>query len=96
MRPEDIGRESITVHAGNTKTLKTRVVPIIPPVRKYLKHVPLALNFEGSRLASAGLERPRDAVGHLPRPAPLLRNADDPGAGRGPVHREQAARPFRG
>jgi integrase len=60
LRPEDIGEKDITVHAGNTKTLKTRVVPIIPPVRKYLKHVPLALNFEGLK---TGFRRAREAAG---------------------------------
>jgi integrase len=60
LRPEDIGENEIIVHAGNTKTLKTRVIPIIPPLRKYLKLVPLALNFEGLK---TGFRRAREAAG---------------------------------
>lgn len=52
MRPEDIGPDSITIHAGNTKTLRTRVVPIVRAVRPWLKHVPIAYtNYEGLKTA---------------------------------------------
>jgi len=56
----DIGRTEITVQAGNTKTLRTRTVPIIPPLRPWLKHVPLSINFEGVK---SGMRRAREAAG---------------------------------
>jgi integrase len=60
MQPEDIGRDEITIQAGNTKTLRTRTVPIIAPVRPWLKHVPLGINFEGLK---SGFGRARIAAG---------------------------------
>jgi integrase len=65
LRSDDIGEASITVMAGNTKTLKTRVVPIIAPLRPWLKYLPLSVNAEGLKSgfrrarAAAGLERAR-------------------------------------
>lgn len=56
----DIGADSITIRAGNTKTLRTRTVPIIPALRPWLAHVPLALNFEGLK---SGFRRAREAAG---------------------------------
>lgn len=48
MRPEDIGRDTITIHSGNTKTLRTRVIPIAPGLRQWLKAVPLPYkDYEG-------------------------------------------------
>jgi integrase len=47
LRREDICRDSMIIHAGNTKTLRTRSVPIVPAVRPWLKHVPLQIKFEG-------------------------------------------------
>jgi integrase len=60
MRPEMIGPEMITIRAGNTKTLRTRSVPIVPALRPWLAFVPLALNFEGLK---SGFERARTAAG---------------------------------
>lgn len=60
LQPTDIGRDTITIEAGNTKTLKTRTVPIIPPVRPWLKFVPLEINFEGVK---SGFRRAREAAG---------------------------------
>lgn len=59
MRPEDIGTDVIAIRAGNTKTLKARTVPIVPPLRKYLKAVPLTINFEGLK---TGFRRAREAA----------------------------------
>lgn len=56
----DIGKAEITIHAGNTKTLKTRIVPIIPALRPWLKHLPIGLNFEGLK---TGFRRAREAAG---------------------------------
>lgn len=55
----DIGPETITIRAGNTKTLRTRTVPIVPALRPWLEHVPLALNFEGLK---SGFRRAREAA----------------------------------
>ncbi|WP_428418176.1 tyrosine-type recombinase/integrase [Methylibium sp.] len=60
LRPEDIGRDTITIQAGNTKTLRTRTVPIIPPARPWLKAIPLQINFEGLK---SGFRRAREAAG---------------------------------
>lgn len=52
MRPEDIGADTITIHAGNTKTLRTRVVPIVPALRPWLAYVPIAYkDYEGLKTA---------------------------------------------
>jgi integrase len=59
MKKEDIGPESITIHAGNTKTLRTRTVPIVPALRPHLDHVPLPINFEGLK---SGFRRAREAA----------------------------------
>lgn len=59
LRPEDIGADAIAIRAGNTKTLKARTVPIVPPLRKYLSAVPLKINFEGLK---TGFRRAREAA----------------------------------
>lgn len=51
LKKEDISHDSILIHAGNTKTLRTRTVPIVPAVRPWLKHVPLQLKPEGIKSA---------------------------------------------
>lgn len=60
IRPEHIGPDSITIRAGNTKTFRTRTVPIVPALRPWLAHVPIALNHEGLK---SGWERARVAAG---------------------------------
>jgi integrase len=60
IKAEDIGADSITIHAGNTKTLRTRTVPIIPALRPWLAHLPLAVNAEGLK---SGFRRAREAAG---------------------------------
>jgi integrase len=47
LRKEDIGAHYLTIRAGNTKTLKSRTVPIVPPLRRWLEAVPLGINAEG-------------------------------------------------
>jgi len=47
IRAEHIGQHEITIPASHTKTLKTRVIPIIPALRPWLKHFPLTLTAEG-------------------------------------------------
>jgi integrase len=60
LRAEDIGRSSILIHAGNTKTLRTRTVPIVPAVRPWLAHIPLAIKPEGIKTA---WRRARESAG---------------------------------
>jgi integrase len=60
MREADIGPSTILIRAGNTKTLKTRAVPIAGPLRKWLSHIPLAISFEGLK---TGFRRAREAAG---------------------------------
>lgn len=57
---EDIGRDAILLRAGNTKTLKTRSVPIVPALRPWLKHLPLQVSVEGVK---TGFRRAREAAG---------------------------------
>jgi integrase len=60
LQKEDIGETSLTIRAGNTKTLRTRVVPIVPPLRLYLSAIPLKINAEGLK---SGFQRAREASG---------------------------------
>ena len=60
MRQEDIGADQITIHAGNTKTVKTRTIPIVAPLRPWLKEIPIGINFEGVK---SGFARARTAAG---------------------------------
>lgn len=60
MRKEDIGHDSMIIHAGNTKTLKTRTIPIVAPLRPWLEYVPLDIDFEGVK---SSWRRARDAAG---------------------------------
>lgn len=55
----DIGKKTITIHAGNTKTLRTRIVPIIPALRPWLKFLPLDINYEGVK---SGFRRARESA----------------------------------
>ena len=55
----DIGKTELTIRAGNTKTLKTRIVPIVKPLRPWLKHIPIAINAEGLK---SGFRRAREAA----------------------------------
>lgn len=63
LRPDMIGRDSITLPAGATKTLRTRTVPIIAPLRPWLKAVGpdgLGVTFEAVK---SGFRRAREAAG---------------------------------
>lgn len=57
IKHEDIGSDSIMIRAGNTKTLRTRVVPIIGALRPWLPYLPLAINYEGVK---SGFRRARE------------------------------------
>lgn len=56
----DIGPDSLTIKAGNTKTLRTRTVPIIAALRPWLAYAPLQINAEGLK---TGFRRAREAAG---------------------------------
>lgn len=61
MRPEDVSKTTLTIHARNTKTLRSRVIPIVKPLRPWLKHLPLPYkNYEGLK---TGFQRGRAAAG---------------------------------
>lgn len=47
IRAEHIGPDYITLDAGMTKTSRTRLVPIIEPLRPWLKFLPLAITARG-------------------------------------------------
>lgn len=55
-----IGRNEIDIPASHTKTLKSRVVPIVPALRPWLKHFPLTITVEGFKSA---FERARIKAG---------------------------------
>ena len=57
--PQDSGQDTITIRAGNTKTLRTRVVPIIPALRVWLPYLPLKITAEGLK---TGFRRAREAA----------------------------------
>lgn len=60
MRREDMGPDAITIRAGNTKTLRTRTVPIVPALRPWLEYVPLPITTEGLK---TGFQRARKSAG---------------------------------
>ena len=51
LQAADISSDSILIHAGNTKTLRTRTVPIVAPVRPWLEYIPLIIKPEGIKTA---------------------------------------------
>lgn len=55
-----IGKDTITLPAGNTKTLRTRTVPIVPALRPWLAYLPLDMTFEGLKTS---FRRARAAAG---------------------------------
>lgn len=60
IRAEDIGKDTILIRAGNTKTDKTRVIPIAAPLRPWLRYLPLEINAEGIK---SGFRRARIDAG---------------------------------
>lgn len=59
LKAEDIGKHDLIIHAGNTKTLRTRTVPIVPALRPWLKFIPLPIAAEGIK---TGWRRAREAA----------------------------------
>lgn len=56
----DISGDTLLIRSGNTKTLKTRSVPIIPKAKRWLKMVPLGIGAEGVK---SGFQRARKDAG---------------------------------
>lgn len=63
IRAEHIGLDTIIIPSSHTKTLRPRVVPIIPALRPWLKHFPLTITVDGAKSAwrrarvAAGMDR---------------------------------------
>jgi len=51
IRAEHIGPDTIMLPSSHTKTLKSRVIPIIPALRPWLAHFPLTLTVDGAKSA---------------------------------------------
>jgi integrase len=51
IRAEDIGADIISLPSSHTKTLKPRIIPIIPALRPWLAHFPTKLTAEGVKTA---------------------------------------------
>lgn len=47
IRSEHIGSDTITLPSSHTKTLRMRVIPIIPALRPWLEHFPLQMSIYG-------------------------------------------------
>jgi integrase len=51
LTPDDVSDTAITFRTSTTKTRKPRVVPVVEPLRPWLKHLPIGVNFEGVKSA---------------------------------------------
>lgn len=60
IQAEHIGTDFITLPAGMTKTQRLRTIPIIPPLRPWLKFLPLKIGAKG---LSSGFLNARKAAG---------------------------------
>lgn len=60
IREADIGADTITLRAGNTKSDRIRTIPIIAPLRPWLASLPLSINAEGLK---TGFRRARESAG---------------------------------
>jgi integrase len=61
MKQSDVGDHSLTIHAQNTKTLRSRVVPIVDPLWRWLSVLPLPYkDYEGLK---SGFQRGREKAG---------------------------------
>lgn len=57
---QDIGESTVLIRSANTKTQKTRTVPIFPALRPWLDQLPVSINYEGVK---SGFRRARESVG---------------------------------
>jgi integrase len=56
----DVAADSVLIRSANTKTLKTRTVPIFPALRPWLAMLPVPITYEGVK---TGFRRAREKVG---------------------------------
>lgn len=57
---EDIGEDSIRIRAANTKTQRSRAIPIVTPLRPWLASLPLQISVEGLK---TGFRRATEKAG---------------------------------
>lgn len=60
IQAQHIGQDTIEIPASHTKTLKSRVIPIVPALRPWLEQFPLTMKPEGIKSA---FRRGREAAG---------------------------------
>lgn len=60
IKQEDIGAEAIFLRSGMTKTQKHRAIPIIAPLRPWLRYLPLPISARG---IESGFKNARNAAG---------------------------------
>lgn len=53
LQAEDIRGDLLRIQSGNTKTLRERIIPIVPALRPWLDYIPLQINFEGLKTGFA-------------------------------------------
>ena len=70
---EHIGRDSITFPASNTKTLRMRVVPIIPALRPWLKYFRLDMNLYDVQSSRRRAREGWHAACEFSRPSAFMR-----------------------
>lgn len=51
IRKQHIGKDTITLPSSHTKTLRTRVIPIVPALRPWLPYLPLEITVHGVKSA---------------------------------------------
>lgn len=51
IQKDDIGTDTMIIRMGGTKSLKTRTIPIVAPLRPWLEFVPIEINYEGVKSA---------------------------------------------
>jgi hypothetical protein len=71
----DVAADSVLIRSANTKTLKTRTVPIFPALRPWLASCPCRSRTKGSKRASGARARRSATRRPVPGSAALLRDA---------------------
>lgn len=51
LKPQYIGKDTLTLTKSTTKTTRTRVIPIVPALRPWLEHFPLTITVDGLKSA---------------------------------------------
>jgi integrase len=53
LTPQDVQGDRLRIVSGNTKTLRERVIPIVPAARPWLAKLPITIGFEGLKTGFA-------------------------------------------